>query len=56
MGVHNGIIENYQELKNKLLRHGHTFFLQPEAMRFAKVRGQLALGEALGPGDELDEA
>lgn len=26
IGVHNGIIENYQELKNKLLRHGYTFY------------------------------
>ena len=25
VGVHNGIIENYQELKEKLLRHGYTF-------------------------------
>lgn len=23
--VHNGIIENYQELKDKLIRHGYTF-------------------------------
>ena len=26
MGVHNGIIENYQELKNKLLRKGYEFY------------------------------
>ena len=26
VGVHNGIIENYQELKNKLLRKGYTFY------------------------------
>ena len=25
-GVHNGIIENYQELKDKLLRKGYTFY------------------------------
>lgn len=25
IGVHNGIIENYQELKEKLLRHGYRF-------------------------------
>ncbi len=24
--VHNGIIENYQELKDRLLRHGYTFY------------------------------
>lgn len=26
VGVHNGIIENYQELKDKLLRKGYTFY------------------------------
>lgn len=26
IGVHNGIIENYQELKEKLLRHGYKFY------------------------------
>ncbi len=26
VGVHNGIIENYQELKEKLLKHGYTFY------------------------------
>lgn len=30
IGVHNGIIENYQELKEKLLRHGYTFYSQTE--------------------------
>lgn len=26
VGVHNGIIENYQELKDKLIREGYTFY------------------------------
>lgn len=26
VGVHNGIIENYQELKEKLLHHGYEFY------------------------------
>lgn len=26
VGVHNGIIENYQELKEKLTRHGYSFY------------------------------
>ena len=26
VGVHNGIIENYQELKAKLLKHGYRFY------------------------------
>ena len=27
VGVHNGIIENYQELKDKLLKHGYQFYI-----------------------------
>lgn len=30
VGVHNGIIENYQELKAKLLKHGYTFYSQTD--------------------------
>lgn len=30
IGVHNGIIENYQELKDKLVRHGYTFYSQTD--------------------------
>ena len=30
VGVHNGIIENYQELKEKLLRHGYQFYSQTD--------------------------
>ena len=30
VAVHNGIIENYQELKEKLLRHGYTFYSQTD--------------------------
>ena len=30
MGVHNGIIENYQELKEKLLKKGYTFYSQTD--------------------------
>ena len=26
VGVHNSIIENYTELKEKLLKHGYTFY------------------------------
>ncbi|MCQ2771506.1 MAG: glutamine--fructose-6-phosphate aminotransferase, partial [Clostridia bacterium] len=29
-GVHNGIIENYLELKDKLTRHGYTFYSQTD--------------------------
>ncbi|MDO4633170.1 MAG: glutamine--fructose-6-phosphate transaminase (isomerizing) [Eubacteriales bacterium] len=30
VGVHNGIIENYQELREKLLRKGYTFYSQTD--------------------------
>lgn len=30
VGVHNGIIENYQELRDKLLRKGYTFYSQTD--------------------------
>ena len=30
VGVHNGIIENYQELKEKLLRKGYTFYSETD--------------------------
>ena len=30
VGVHNGIIENYQELREKLQKHGYTFYSQTD--------------------------
>ena len=30
IGVHNGIIENYQQLKSKLLRHNYTFYSETD--------------------------
>lgn len=30
IAVHNGIIENYQELKDKLIRHGYSFYSQTD--------------------------
>ena len=35
--VHNGIIENYQELKDKLLRHGYAFYSQTDTEVAAKL-------------------
>ena len=37
VGVHNGIIENYQELKDKLLRHGYTFYSQTDTEVLIKL-------------------
>ena len=37
VAVHNGIIENYQELKNKLLRKGYTFYSETDTEVAAKL-------------------
>lgn len=37
VGVHNGIIENYQELKNKLLRKGYEFFSSTDTKVVVKL-------------------
>mgnify|MGYP000598514992 FL=1 len=36
VAVHNGIIENYQELKNKLTRKGYTFYSETETEEAVK--------------------
>ena len=35
VAVHNGIIENYQELKDKLTRKGYTFFILQRTLKLA---------------------
>ena len=37
VGVHNGIIENYTELKKKLLKHGYTFYSQTDTEVVVKL-------------------
>ena len=37
VGVHNGIIENYQELRDKLVRKGYTFYSQTDTEVFIKL-------------------
>ena len=36
-GVHNGIIENFQELKDKLIKHGYTFYSQTDTEVLIKL-------------------
>ena len=46
VGVHNGIIENYTELKEKLLKHGYTFYSHTDievVIKLVRVRGSYAL-------------
>ena len=37
VGVHNGIIENYKELKEKLRRHGYTFYSETDTEVVVKL-------------------
>ena len=37
IGVHNGIIENYQELKDKLIRHGYSFYSETDTEVLIKL-------------------
>ena len=37
IGVHNGIIENYQELTEKLVRNGYTFYSQTDTEVLIKL-------------------
>ena len=37
VAVHNGIIENYQELRDKLMRHGYEFYSQTDTEVVTKL-------------------
>lgn len=49
VGVHNGIIENYQELKNKLLRHGYHFYSATDTEVAVKLIDYYAKKDKQGP-------
>ena len=53
-GVHNGIIENYQELKEKLLRHGYTFYSQTDTEVAIKLVDYYLKKYNLGPVDAIN--
>ncbi len=53
VGVHNGIIENYQELKDKLLRHGYTFYSQTDTEVVIKLIDYYYKKYNIGPIDAL---
>ena len=54
VGVHNGIIENYQELKEKLLRHGYTFYSQTDTEIAIKLVDYYYKKYKLGPVDAIN--
>ena len=49
VGVHNGIIENYTELKEKLLKHGYTFYSQTDTEVVIKLVDYYYKKYNLGP-------
>ena len=53
VGVHNGIIENFQELKEKLLRHGYTFYSQTDTEVLVKLVDYYYKKYKMGPIDAL---
>ena len=53
VGVHNGIIENYQELKEKLLRHGYQFYSQTDTEVVIKLIDYYYKKYKIGPIDAL---
>lgn len=52
-GVHNGIIENYQELREKLQRHGYTFYSQTDTEVAIKMIDYYYKKYNLGPVDAI---
>ena len=53
VGVHNGIIENYQELKEKLLKKGYTFYSQTDTEVVGKLVDYYYKKYNIGPIDAI---
>ena len=54
VGVHNGIIENYEELKDKLLRHGYVFYSTTDTEIVIKLVDYYYKKYKLGPIDAIN--
>ena len=54
VGVHNGIIENYKELKNKLLRHGYEFYSDTDTEIVIKLVDYYYHKYKIGPIDAIN--
>ena len=55
-GVHNGIIENYQELKDKLLRKGYKFYSETDTEVAVKLVDYYYKKYNIGPIDAIAKA
>ncbi|MCR5746686.1 MAG: glutamine--fructose-6-phosphate transaminase (isomerizing) [Lachnospiraceae bacterium] len=53
IGVHNGIIENYRELKEKLLRHDYAFYSQTDTEVAVKLVDYYYNKYQIGPVDAI---
>nr|MCR4875794.1 glutamine--fructose-6-phosphate transaminase (isomerizing) [Clostridiales bacterium] len=53
VGVHNGIIENYTELKEKLLRHNYTFYSETDTEVAVKLVDYYLKKYRIGPVDAI---
>ena len=53
VGVHNGIIENYGELKEKLLRHGYLFYSDTDTEVVVKLVDYYYKKYKIGPVDAI---
>ncbi|MCR5669716.1 MAG: glutamine--fructose-6-phosphate transaminase (isomerizing) [Butyrivibrio sp.] len=53
VGVHNGIIENFQELKEKLLRKGYTFYSDTDTEVLIKLVDYYYKKYKMGPIDAI---
>ncbi|MDE7262196.1 MAG: glutamine--fructose-6-phosphate transaminase (isomerizing) [Oscillospiraceae bacterium] len=53
VGVHNGIIENFQELKGKLQKHGYTFYSQTDTEVLIKLVDYYYKKYNMGPIDAI---
>ena len=56
VGVHNGIIENYQELKDKLIRKGYSFYSQTDTEVAVKLVDYYYKKYNIGPVDAIAKA
>ena len=55
VGVHNGIIENYQELKTKLLKHNYQFYSETDTEVAIKLVDYYYKKYKIGPVDALSK-
>ena len=54
VGVHNGIIENYEELRAKLLRHGYVFYSTTDTEVLIKLVDYYYKKYKIGPIDAIN--